>query len=155
MLSLAAGAAWWVSEPTRGPDGRLSTAARAFFVAVGGAVLGSSLPAAADARAAALQDWLVRLEATIAGMPPGVQAEVDQLISLLTLAPGRLALTGLADDWTAASPAQLHAALTGMQQSGMALRQQVFHALRDLTNAAYFSGPETWASMGYPGPLKV
>jgi hypothetical protein len=37
----------------------------------------------------------------------------------------------------------------------MALRQQVFHALRDLTNAAYFADASTWAAIGYPGQQAV
>jgi len=39
-----------------------------------------------------------------------------------------------------------------MRVSGTTLRRQAYHALRDLTQAAYFSDPGTWAALGYPGP---
>ena len=37
----------------------------------------------------------------------------------------------------------------------LALRQQAYHALRDLTNAAHYADPQIWALMGYPGPRAV
>ena len=39
-----------------------------------------------------------------------------------------------------------------MRESSLALRQQAFHALRDITNASYFADRSTWAAIGYPGP---
>ena len=39
-----------------------------------------------------------------------------------------------------------------MRASRIALRQQAYHALRDLTHAAYFADAATWARLGYPGP---
>ncbi len=51
-------------------------------------------------------------------------------------------------------PAAVTEALQSMRQSSLALRQQAFHALRDITNAAYFAHASTWSAIGYPGPLK-
>ena len=34
-------------------------------------------------------------------------------------------------------------------------RQQVYHALRDLTNAAWFADAGTWGLLGYPGPTTI
>ncbi len=154
-LTVAAGALWWVTEAPRSPEGRLNPAARGLFAAVGTAVLAGVLPTALPERAQAITVWLQRLEATISGMPPATQAELDQLIVLLSSAPARLALTGLQADWPAATPKQVEQTLRGLQHSTLPLRQQVFHALRDLSNAAYFAAPETWSYMGYPGPLEV
>ena len=56
---------------------------------------------------------------------------------------------------TQASVAQLQASLQSMRTSSLQLRQQVYHALRDLTNAAYFSDPTTWSQLGYPGPREL
>ena len=42
-----------------------------------------------------------------------------------------------------------------MRLSTLALRQQAFHAMRDLINAAWFADPSTWAAIGYPGPRAV
>ena len=46
----------------------------------------------------------------------------------------------------------LQQALQDMRTSGLAMRQQIYHALRDLTNAAYYADPKAWPMLGYPGP---
>jgi hypothetical protein len=69
--------------------------------------------------------------------------------------PGRIALAGLRTDWHDAGVAEVQTAMLGMRDSSLALRQQAFLALRELTNAAYFSDPSTWSLLGYPGPNAV
>ena len=133
-------------------DGQLSDAARAMFTAVARAVLGPLLPQAAAAQAQALQAHLDRLQGTIAGMPPAMQSELDELVTIVASAPGRLALVGLRADWLSATDAEVSAALQGLRESSLALRQQVFHALRNITNASYFADRSTWSAIGYPGP---
>ena len=81
-----------------------------------------------------------------------MQAEVDELIAIVSSAAGRLALIGLSTDWQQARPEQVATALQGMRSSTLAVRQQAFHALRDMTNASWFADPSTWPSIGYPGP---
>ena len=76
-----------------------------------------------------------RLENTLAGLPLATQAELSQLLALLGSTVGRLGLAGLHSDWPEASVTDLQEALQGMRTSGLAMRQQVYHALRDLTNA--------------------
>jgi hypothetical protein len=61
----------------------------------------------------------------------------------------------LATAWGSASVAQLQAALQGMRTSSLAPKQQAYHALRDLTHAAYFADAGTWALLGYPGPSAI
>lgn len=133
-------------------DGKLTEAGRTMFAAVARAVLGPLLPQSAAVQAQMLQAHLDRVQATIAGMPPAMQAELDELVTIVSSAPGRLALVGLGTDWATATDAQLTAALQGMRASTLALRQQAFHALRDITNASYFADPATWVAIGYPGP---
>ena len=133
-------------------DGQLSDAARAMFTAVARAVLGPLLPQAAAAQAQALQAHLDRLQGTIAGMPPAMQSELDELVTIVASAPGRLALVGLRADWPSATDAEVSAALQGLRESSLALRQQAFHALRNITNASYFADRSTWSAIGYPGP---
>jgi hypothetical protein len=135
--------------------GRLSEAGRSVMHAVARAVLDGALPTSADDREKALQAHLARLEAAIAAFPPPVQAELSQLLTLLATAPGRVALAGLTSPWPQASVAQVQGALQGMRLSSLALKQQAYHALRDLTNAAYFSDPSAWPRMGYPGPTDI
>lgn len=135
--------------------GRLSDGARAVMQAVAGAVLDGALPSTGVERDKAIEAHLQRLEAAIAAFPAATQAELSQLLTLLATAPGRLALAGLTSSWPQASVAQVQSSLQGMRLSSLALKQQAYHALRDLTNAAYFSDPSAWQRMGYPGPSDI
>lgn len=130
----------------------MTDGAQRVFEAVGRAVLDGSLPADPDARQRALQAHLGRLDGVLAGFPATVQGELSQLLAILAAAPGRVAFAGLYTDWASASVADIQSALQGMRHSSLALRQQAYHALRDLTNAAYYADPSTWPMMGYPGP---
>lgn len=132
--------------------GRLSESAAEVFAAVARAVLDGCLPAPHEARDAALAAHMTRLNATLAGLPAPVQAELSQLLALLSTPAGRIGLAGLMPTWRDADIVQLQAALQAMRISSIDLRQQAYHALRDLTNAAYFADPATWVVLGYPGP---
>jgi hypothetical protein len=150
-LALAGGAALVLTE--RAWDGRQFTATgRTVLGAVARAVLDGTLPADAGA---ALEAHLDRMNNTVSGMPPGTQAEVNELITILGTAAGRIGLAGLSTTWPVASVAQLQTSLQSMRTSSLLLRQQAYHALRDLTHAAYFADSSTWAHLGYPGPAKI
>lgn len=138
--------------PAWTPEG-LSASGRAVFGAVASTVLDGSLPEDAAARQVAVDAWFKRLDDSIAALPPHTQAELAQLLSVLASAPGRWALAGLGTDWPHASVAQVRAALQEMRHSRLALRQQAYLALRELTCAAYFADPATWMALGYSGPL--
>jgi hypothetical protein len=154
VLLTIAGGALALLRPAR-IEGRLSPGSSAVMAAIAQTVLDGFLPADATARAAQVQSHLSRLQATIAGFPPALQGEVDELLAMLAHPAGRLALFGMAAGWHEAKPDELHAAMRSLQSSAAALRQQVFHALRDLTNAAFFADAGTWAQVGYPGPRAI
>lgn len=134
---------------------RLSPGSRAIFLAVARAALEGALPPEPTARRRVLDAHMARVQLTIDGLPPSTRGELSLLLALLASAPGRLALAGLQPDWSKASSAEVRAALLGMRTSSFALRQQAFLALRELTNASYFSDPSTWSLLGYPGPNAV
>ena len=136
-------------------QGRLSAVGRGMLAAVARGVLADLLPPEPAARALALQAHLQRLEGTIAGLPPALQGEINELVTLLASAPGRLALAGLRPDWPQASEAELQDMMQGLRFSSLQLRQQLYHALRNLTNGAYFADASTWQAIGYPGPNPV
>lgn len=135
--------------------GRLTQTGRHVLEVIARAVLDGTLPSAAGPHAAALVSHLDRMESTLRALPPPTQHEVANLLALLATAPGRLALTGLSVNWAQASVDQTQVALEGMRTSGLGIRRQAYHALRDLTHAAYFASPETWPQLGYPGPVRV
>ena len=136
-------------------DGALSSAGREVFAAVGLAVLDKSLPAEDGARQIALNGLLSRVDALVQTLPPHAQGELSQLLALLTSAAGRRTLAGLSTPWPEASVADLQQALQGMRLSALALRQQAYAALHDITAGAYFSDEASWPLLGYPGPLKI
>jgi hypothetical protein len=134
---------------------QLTDVGRRVLAAIARAVLDGSLPTSAEAQRLALNSHLERMDATLRALPPPMQAEVGDLLALLGTAPGRRALTGLATDWPLATVAQIQDALQTMRTSRIDLRKQAYHALRDLTHAAYFASAETWTQFGYPGPTKL
>lgn len=133
-------------------NGRLGAAGRTVFEAVARGVLDGTLPTDEGARRRELAAWRERLDDTLAAFPSHIQSELSQLLALLATTPGRLALAGLSTDWPDATPLELQSALQSMRVSSLALRQQAYHALRDLTNAAYYADPSAWSTIGYPGP---
>lgn len=136
-------------------QGRLSDAARGAFAAFGAALLDGSLPTPAAEREQALAGLLDRLAGLIAGLPEHAQAELSQLLTLLTTSAGRIGLCGVQADWPQAGVPAVQAALQSMRVSRVSLRQQAYHALHDLVGSAYFSAASTWPQLGYPGPVKV
>lgn len=136
-------------------QGRLSEGARAMVDALAIAVLHTTLPADPAERRKALDGLQARLEDTIRGLPVYLQQEVDELLTIAASSPGRLALFGLGAAWPQATPAAVTSALQGMRESGLALKQQAYHALRDILNAAYFADASAWRALGYPGQRPV
>ncbi len=153
LLAVAGGSTALLSTPGLA-EGRLSAPSRQLMRAITMAVCGDLLPPEGPAREARLASHLEQLERQIAGFPPALRGELGQLLTLLGTAPGRFALLGLSQSWAEAEakPAPLQAALIALSQSRLALRQQVFHALRDLNCLVFFNDPASWAQVGYPGP---
>jgi hypothetical protein len=150
-LLAVAGGTLALLQPAR-VGGRLAAPAQTMLAALARGVLGALWPVDAEGQATALKALAGRFEDTLEGLSPSQQAEVDELLTIAASAPGRVALFGLTRSWALASPEQVTASLQGMRLSSLALRQQAFHAMRDLINAAWFADPATWAAIGYPGP---
>jgi hypothetical protein len=130
-------------------DGKLGPGARELMSSVARAVLGDMLPP--DGVAAQLE----RLDATIAAFPAATRKELSDALGLLGTAAGRFALVGLSKPWAEAPLADVQQALDAMRLSTSNIRQQVYHALRDLNSIAFFTAPAGWAAAGYPGPREM
>lgn len=153
VLLVAGGAAALMQPGLK--QGLLSASGRGVFSAVGSAVLDKTLPTDQGARQIALNGLLGRIDVLISGLPAYAQSELSQLLSLLAGAPGRRALAGLDIPWPEASITDVQEALQGMRLSSLALRQQAYAALHDITAGAYFSEPSSWPLLGYPGPVEI
>lgn len=154
VLGVAGGGAALLYEPAW-HEGRLTPVGRRVLAAVARGVLDGSLPRTASAAEAVMSAHLDRMNVTLQALSPATQRELGDLLALLAFPPGRVALAGLADDWASAEVADIQAALQAMRSSRLALRQQAYHALRDLTHAAFFADASHWAQLGYPGPVPV
>jgi hypothetical protein len=153
LLAMGGGAALMLKPAWNGAQ--LSGDARQLLRAVGTAVLAGTLPAAGPARELALQGMLLRVETLVAALPAHAQAELAQLLALLSTSPGRRLLADLSPTWHEASVAEVQTAMQNMRVSNLSLKQQAYHGLHDVVAGAYFSDASTWAIMGYPGPLKI
>lgn len=153
LLVIGGGATWLWRPGLRARH--LTESGRLIFRTVGRAVLEGNLPADAGARERVLDLFLQSLDALLAGLPAASRAELGQLLGLLSVAPGRRWFTGLESDWPQAGELAVAAALRRMQTDPSRLRQQAYHALRDLTNAAFYAQPAQWPLLGYPGPTSL
>lgn len=147
------GAAWVIGPGLR--DGRLAPAGHSVFRAVVDAVLEGLLPVDPAARTREVEAVLARLDASLAGFPRATQEELSRVLAILAHPGGRIALAGLNTGWGNATRAQVLEALASMRHSALQPRQQIYQALRDLTNAAYFADAGTWAGIGYGGPREL
>lgn len=153
VLALAGGAAALVKPGFE--RGELTLVGREVFRAVGLGVLDKTLPDTTSSKSAALDVLLSDIGVLIAALPAHAQAEVSQLLSILSTTVGRYGLAGLDTPWAAATASEVQAALQDMRLSSLAVRQQAYAALHDITAGAYFSKPDSWVILGYPGPLKI
>lgn len=136
-------------------NGKLTEDARLIFARAGQTILAGTLPAEAGPNQIAINALLDRIDTFIAGTPDHVQAELSQLLGLLGTAAGRRGVVGLAAGWHDATVPEMTAAFQSMRESSVSLRVQAYQALHDITSASYFSGQESWAALGYPGPRAV
>ncbi len=153
VLVVAGGTSAWLEPGWQ--KGGLSTTGRQVFAAVGKAVLDKILSMDNGEREMAVNGWLDRVNVLIDALPSHAQTELAQLLALLANPAGRRALAGLHLPWAEAGVADVQQALQAMRVSRLALRQQAYAALHDITAGAYFSDASSWAVLGYPGPLKI
>ncbi len=136
-------------------NGQLSPSARLVYTRVAQALLAGTLPRDPQAQQTAMDALLARADAFFTGLPNHVTAELSELLGLLATAAGRRGLVGLATSWEDATVSETAAALQGMRVSRLALKVQAYQGLHDIVCAPYFSGDESWAVLGYPGPRAV
>ena len=118
-------------------------------------MLGAVLPADAGARTKAVEQCIDGVEVAIAGLSPAAQEELGQLFSLLSIAPGRMLLTGSVDGWSEMSARKAEAVLQSWRVHPIALMQVSYHALHDLVYGAWYGTESHWQAIGYGGPLNL
>lgn len=134
-------------QPT--PSGALDGPARTIVAAIAPVMLAGALPAG---NPALLQELVAGVEQAIAGLPPAVRKEIDQLFALLSFAPSRALIGGVWSPWHEASPASIGAFLDRWRDSRLALLRSAYGALHQLVFAAWYGNSNAWPAIGYAGP---
>lgn len=130
----------------------LSGGDRVMIAAVARGLLTDSLPADPAANAVALVAAVRGVDVAVAGLPPGVQGEIQQLFGLLQFPLTRGFAAGVWTSWGDASTAQVAAFLSRWRYSGVALLRSGYQALHQLVMASWYGNSASWARIGYPGP---
>ena len=142
-----------VSAPskTTTSDAPLDSNARAILAAIIPVLLDGALPGGPDA-AGARDEALAGAAQAIAGLPPAVRSELDQLFALLAFAPTRCIVAGLWSPWPDASRESIAAFLGRWRDSRFSLLRSAYEALHQIVLGAWYGNPRTWSAIGYPGP---
>jgi hypothetical protein len=127
---------------------------RTVVVKIADAMLDGAIPGGGPERARALAIAADGFVVSVAGLPPSLQGEVQQLFSLLTFAPTRRLVAGL-PPWEQATRDEVGAFLDGWRFSGFALLRSGYDALHELVMAGWYGQSEAWTRVGYPGPPSI
>jgi hypothetical protein len=136
-------------QSTSTQHGALDAGARAIVAAIAPVMLAGALPGNDPVL---LQETVAGVEQAIAGLPPTVRKEVDQLFALLSFAPTRALVAGVWTPWDAASPASIGAFLDRWRGSRLTLLRSAYGALHQLVFAAWYGNSNAWPAIGYAGP---
>lgn len=153
LLLAAGGGIYRYTHPAAPHAFVLDGAARTALDAIVPALLAGALPAQPGARAQALRATVERVHQTILGLPLATQKEVQDLFGLLALAPARRLLAGVRHDWASAPPDEVSAFLQDWRVHRLGLLRSAYQALHDLVLGSWYSDPDHWAAIGYPGPI--
>ena len=126
----------------------------AVFAAAGASAAAGAAPAPAWPSAQA-QDCAGKADALMALAHPSVGAELRQLLHLFESGLGGVFTNLQPTPFTRLAPDQMDARLTAWRTSRVALLRSGYQALKRLAQATYYSSPEVYPLVGYPGPPVV
>lgn len=86
---------------------------------------------------------------------PDAQHDVHQLLSLFDNALAGFVLCGSLRPFSRMSLEGRRAYLAKWQDHPIGLIRAGFVALKKLSMSCYYASPETWSSIGYPGPMEA
>lgn len=141
-----------VAACTRPSDNGVRTAILSALIPV---VLAGALPAITSQAEPLIGRTINGIEKTIAGLSLSAQREIGELFDLLAFAPTRILAAGLWSPWGEASPEALVAFLESWRHSRFDLLKSGYAALHDIIFGAWYAHPDSWESIGYPGPPEV
>ena len=117
--------------------------------------LGAMLPADPSARQAALDAHIQRMDVFLNNLPKALRTEINALLGLLANPPTRYLVAGLSSSWSHASDQDISKALEHMRMHTLPTTQMAYHAVRDITCVLFFTAPDNWNVVAYPGPTSI
>jgi hypothetical protein len=132
--------------------GFLTAQDRAILAALAPAMLAGAWPAD-PAKATAEALILLRgIDTALMGMPPRVRDDMRKLFGLLGRQAGKLLVAGSLTGWAQVDPQRAGTMIQGWRDHALALLQQAYGGLHDLTMGVWYGNPDHFADCGYPGP---
>jgi gluconate 2-dehydrogenase subunit 3-like protein len=96
-----------------------------------------------------------RVDETLSLGVPEAKADFRNLLMLFENAAVGLLLDRRIKPFTHLGPEERDRALDAWRDSKLVLRRSGYLALKKLTLAAHYASPDTWESVGYPGPPEI
>ncbi|NQD36302.1 twin-arginine translocation pathway signal protein [Permianibacter sp. IMCC34836] len=119
------------------------------------ALLDGALATEPMQRSQQIQQLLIRFDQALLHLYPRTQAELRQLLDLLTNKAGRVAVAGVWSNWANASLNDKQQFLNHWRDSFLDLLQTAYSGLHNLVMASFYGDPANWALAGYAGPPTV
>ncbi len=108
-----------------------------------------------ESREKVLTESLQLLDALLEGSSGAGQQQVRQLFDLMTFAPTRRLVAGLAQDWAHASPTEINDFLNAWRNSRIGLLRAGYLALTQMLTMNWYMQPRSWAAIHYVPPQVV
>jgi len=150
---LLAGAAYF-GAPAR-ELGSASNAHFGFLAAHDAALFAALAPVMLAVTPLDLPAVLCGVDRAIQALPLSLQAELRQLLDLLTNPWGRRWLAGVSNPWAWATPDEVATFLHAWQFSRFMLLKSGYQALHALVMAAWYGNPASWPALGYQRPESI
>ena len=100
-------------------------------------------------------DCAGKIDALLATVHPDVGGDFRRLLRVFESGFLGTFIAASPRPFTRATPAEQDARLEAWRRSRFTMLRSGYHALKRLTDAAYYSSPEVFARVGYPGPPEV
>ena len=100
-------------------------------------------------------DCAGKIDALLATTHPDVGGDFKRLLRLFESGFLGTFIAASPRPFTRAAPAEQDARLEAWRRSRVALLRSGYQAIKRLAHAAYYSAPEVYARIGYPGPPEV
>jgi hypothetical protein len=100
-------------------------------------------------------DCAGKIDALLATVHPDVGSDFRRLLRLFESSFLGTFVAASPRPFTRATPAEQDARIEAWRRSRLTVLRSGYQALKRLTHAAYYSSPEVYARIGYPGPPVV